>query len=145
MVSGQHLQRFNTSLYSCQGCRVVCPIRTYPCRCHQYRLGEPKESRESEASNELRTSWKRQGLSKMAQRMLLLGPQVPMGRYTITTYIALNDWYSTVNIVYPISHMASALCRNIFAPDVPDHRVVASNAGLGRVIDWRNHGEEWKV
>lgn len=99
MVSGQHLQRFNTSLYSCQGCRVVCPIRTYPCRCHQYRLGEPKESTEPEASNELRTAWKRQGLSKMAQRMLLLGPQVPMGRYTITTYIALNDWYSTVNSI----------------------------------------------
>lgn len=142
-VPKQHLQRFNSKLYSCERCQALYPIWRHSCRC-QHRLGEPEVPKEPEAySNELRAAVEASGLSKLAQRVLLLISQVPVGHYT--TYIALKEWYCEHYNMAPKSHIASALRKNAFAPHVPDHRVVASNGGLGRVLDWGDHGEDWEV
>lgn len=142
-VPKKHLERFNSKLHLCQGCRMVYPRWTHTCLCRNYRLEEPEEPREPEASNELRAAVEASGLSKLAQHVLLLVSQVPVGHYTTLT--ALKEWYSQSYHMTPKSHIASALRKNVFAPDVPDHRVVDSNGGIGRFIDWGDHGEHWEV
>lgn len=141
---GQHLQRLNSKLHFCQSCRTPYPRWTHPCGCHQYRLEEPEVPTEPQAiSDELRAAVEASGLSKMAQRVLFLVSQVPVGQYT--TFTAIKDWFGGHNhMVPPKPHIRSALRRNIFTPDVPDHRVVASNGGFG-LFNWGDHGEGWEI
>lgn len=142
-VPEQHLQRCNRSFYFCQRCRAPYLISRHPCRCRKYRLGEPQEPKEPEAhSEELRAAVEASGLSKFAQRVLLLVSQVPAGRYTTIT--ALKDWYIENHNLTSKSNIASALRRNVLAPYVPCHRVVVSNGGFG-MLDHGDHGEDWEV
>ena len=45
----------------------------------------------------------------------------------------------------PRAHIRGALRRNIFGEAVPGHRVLAANGGVGRDVDWGDHGEDWEV
>ena len=116
---------------------------THPHRCHQYRREEPEVPTEPQAvSDELRAALEALGLSKMAQGVLFLISQVPVGHYT--TFTAMKEWFSDHNHMIPKPHIRSSLCRNIFTPDVPDHRVVASDSGFG-LFNWGDHGEDCEV
>ena len=73
---------------------------------------------------------KRSALTPFRQRVLIALLQVPHGHYT--TYLALSNFLNSCPRA-----VGNAMRNNPFAPEVPCHRVVASDGGLG------GFGGEW--
>ena len=82
-------------------------------------------------------------LTPFRQRVLLALCQVPSGHYT--TYAAISEHLSSSPRA-----VGNALRNNPFAPQVPCHRVVASDGGIGGFGgDWgkegKHVGEKWRL
>lgn len=137
----QHLSEpFNRQLAQCPKCSIPYPTRLCPCTCPP-RPPTPQcdEDRDDGFANlraELNDN--HPPLSTFAKRTMLLVAQVPPGRYT--TYIALADFYHEKWGMMSRKAFGGALKKNEWWPLVPDHRVVASNGGVGSGVDYGVHG-----
>lgn len=137
----RHLQEpFNRQLAQCPRCFIPYRTRLYPCTCPPRPPTPQCDEDRDDGFAGLRAELDdhHPPLSNFAKRTMLLVAQVPPGRYT--TYIALAEFYREKWGMMSRTAFGGALRKNEWWPLVPDHRVVASNGGVGRGSDYGNHG-----
>lgn len=137
----QHLKGpFNRYLAECPICSKIYPVRRYPCACPPRPPTPQCDEDRDDGFIQLRTELNdhQPPLSNLTKRAMLLVAQVPLGRYT--TYIALAAFYHEKWGMAPRKAFGGALKKNQWWPLIPDHKVVASNGGVGREVNYGDHG-----